>query len=218
MCSSQLRCACSMAALSAAFIICQPAEATFIVAQYDVFADSGNWVMQPTYEGQYVGQTFTATSAGTLESIDIPLQSVDANNPGSVPFMVELRTTYDSGINGWQPTDTILSSGTIVPSDPQFDSIFISWKTIDMSPCELAQGEIYAIVCNALPSVDAYNWYSKAGGAGYSGGKALVGDWSSGLLAGQNWDLGFRVNCVPEPAMLALLSVGAAALVRRRRK
>jgi len=87
-----------------------------------------------------------------------------------------------------------------------------------MSACDIEGGEIYAIVCNAIPSADAYNWYSKSGGTGYSDGRAIVGYWTSGLLAGQSWDLAFRVRCLPEPASLGLLSVGAIALVRRRRR
>jgi len=101
MCSSRLRSVSLIAALAAALIACRPAEATIVVAQYDVFADSGSWFIQPTYEDCYVGQTFTATQAGVLDSIDIPVQSVTEDNPNNVAFLVELRTTYDSGINGW---------------------------------------------------------------------------------------------------------------------
>ena len=201
-----------------------------VTAEFDPFAATGDWFAQPFYENYRVGQTFLATQTGTLTSVEAttvrrPLDEYASQKPQDpVPFTMELYALSATGV----PTGSALASGVLAYEDAQFNTIFITFKTIDMSPVELVAGESYAIVGNALPSVGLYHWYSKCVPGDVVATRNLYPDGCLIIDSGQGWaeeqayDLGFRVNVdpiaatVPVPGALALGLIGVG-LVRSRR-
>lgn len=201
-----------------------------IIAQFDAFNSAGTWYEQPFYTNYYIAQTFTTTAAGMVNSVDMPLSSVAANNPDHLPLNVSIQPLGPDTINGRQPTGTILSSGSIAYNDPQFSGFSLIWINIPLTPAtQLAAGQTYALVATVGSPGDtypnqAYNWFSKSEKDVhnnpvdlYPGGQLAVN--SSDVYAQQpNQDVAFRINALPEPTGLAVLCVGAAGLLLKRRR
>src|SRR5690606_11875434 len=126
-----------------------------IIAEFDYSSSPGSTFQQPFYENYRIQQTFTPTATGDLDSVDLTISSHVANNPDMVPLSVAIYAVADSGLNGLQPTGAALATGMIAADDPQFDTPFIEWINVDMTPYELQQGTTYALLADALPTIEA---------------------------------------------------------------
>ena len=182
--------------LAASIAITRLAQAEFATTQFDFFADSGNTIIYRFYANTVIAETFTPAVSGTLTSVETTIHR--ASNTG-VPLKFEIRPIRDTGINGLQPDllpgATVLASGTLAASDPQFDTFFITWKKTAMSATPLQAGTLYGLVVSAIGSADAYDWYTKINGTGYPDGRLLLGYNGDTILAGQNpYDVPFRIN------------------------
>jgi hypothetical protein len=199
---------------------CLPARA-YVMGEFDYFNEPGNLSSLYLNDAEnYVAQTFLCERDGAVTVVDLVLQSYPANNPGSVPLTVQLRTTYDSGINGILPTNTVLATGQI--AHDQCAGLG-DWSHITMSAADLFAGQTYAIAIKTDPKVDeAYKWYGRwtPGSDPYPPGRTCIyypgsGGYFNFLV---NSDLGFRVNGVPEPATIGLMALGVLPLLRRKRR
>lgn len=200
-----------------------------IIAQFDFFSAPGSTYIQPFYPNYFIDQTFTTTQAGIVNSVDMTITSVTENNPQNLPLDVSIQPLTTGGLNGPQPTGTILSSGSIGYNDSQFGSPFIQYVNIPMTPTTLLAGQTYALVATVGTGPDtyppeAYDWYSKSENDRngnpidlYPGGQEAISQ--DGITYGQqpNQDLPFRIGSVPEPTSLVLFGLVGLGLRRRAR-
>ena len=110
-----------------------------------------------------------------------------------------------------------LATGTITKDDPQFNLPEFTWKSVEMSSAYLEKGVTYAIVVTAFGSNADYAWYTKYNANGYDDGWLLYIPAGDDNLVGGGLDLSFRVNLIPEPATLLLLSLGSLVLGKYKR-
>lgn len=175
-----------------------PAAAQTIIAQHDYAGAS--WYYGVSLGPDYVvAQTFVATTTATVGSIDATVQKWGATD---VSISFEIRSVWDSGINGWQPDFSeagLLSSGAVSADDPQWNDWSDQWLNVPMTPYELQAGQRYAIVASAagLQTWSTYVWLIGAD-LGYADGTELEGYPASGVLAQQDRDTPFRVNGTTE--------------------
>jgi PEP-CTERM motif-containing protein len=156
------------------------------------------------------GQTFAPTESGQLADVAI-LLSENGGQPTSV--FVDLRPTQ-SGV----PTSTILGTATIpgnlLSSTPTLLSA--DFTSLDIP---LSVGTEYAFTLTTSANGGAY--VDGGDQNGYAAGGAFTSDdsggtWSSSGLG--SFDVGFQVTAVvPEPTSMALVIVGGAGLIFRRR-
>lgn len=208
------------ALLALPWLLSSRAHGQVIIAVFDMFNASGTTFQQPFYQGYQIMQTFTATSTGTLLSVDVSVHQV--NSSTTAPLTVKVYALAMSDYNGLQPTGEPLSTGVLSSTDPQFATFSITWKTVPMSETILTAGVQYGLVLDTGPTAASdYAWYSKYGGDLYPGGnEAIAYPGSGGVFAQQSYDMGFRLNAVPEPGITFMLAAGAMAmalLYRRQR-
>jgi len=135
---------------------------------------------------RWVAQTFTAESAHSVTSIRLPLRR--EGDPGMVT--VSIRGTDESG----HPYGTDLASETIAGST--LPAFLGPWPEIFFTtPCDLTEGQKYAIVVSAPSGDGTYTcavWYYGKEGT-YDGGNA-EGSWGgTNWTSYLTWDLQFEV-------------------------
>ncbi len=204
------------------------AAAPVITAQHDFFTASGMTWMQPFYPNYIIAQTFVPKVSGRLQSIDTTVHTYYLGDTKGIPISFELRSVWDSGMNGWQPDRrpgvAPLATGSVSSTNADLNDDFIKWVNVSMTPCDLQAGQMYAIVASALGTggtYEAYDWYAKGtDGAAYPDGRLLVGYNGDAILGQQSYDLPFRVLVTPEPGSLLALGSGLIGLLglRFRRK
>lgn len=171
------------------------ARAGVVAAQFDFFADGGFTYIQPFYANYILGQTFTPTVSGVLTSVET---TIHRSQSTSIPLKFEIRPIRDAGPNGLQPDmqpgATVLATGQMSATDPQFDTFFITFKKVEMSPTSLQAGTLYGLVVSAIGTDQVYQWYTKGNGAGYADGRLFVGYNGDTTLGGQTADVPFRIN------------------------
>ncbi len=203
-----------------------PASAQTILAEYDIFNDTGDWtggilrqvVFTDFTLDTILGVRFVATATGTVSSIQVP---VSRTGPANVPITWTIRSTYVSSYDGIQPDFSAtgaLSTGTLEADGcPDARS---GWVSVQMTPAELVEGQTHALVASAVGLTDSYYyWWSMHGGEGYNG-KYLVGyvTQPQEQLGTSTGDLGFRIVAVPEPSSVLAMMGGLVGLIGLRRR
>jgi hypothetical protein len=167
-------------------------------------------------DGQTLAQTFTVGLPGLLSAIELDLACC-LDRDGIVTFptdlVIEIRTTLPDG----SPSDHVLAATTAKAKN--LSAGFFAFERIPLSSqrIEVLPGEVLAIVLSSTaPAMGLFNPYAWAldSSGQYDRGAGYV---SHGL--GQEWfrgdDFGFKTY-VPEPASLALMAFGLAAMAGRR--
>lgn len=177
--------------------------ASVVTAEYFPISDSGGSSIG--YANQLaVGQSFTATISGSLESIALKL----VTHTPIDPLSIDLYTA--SGDFPGVLLGTI-SSGSIVTGTNTFD--FTSQNI------PILAGSKYVVT--ASTATNAANPQFEMRGVGfnpYPGGIGIVRSGSSWGAAPFALDYLFSAQVVPEPATLLPLAAAAAALRRARRR
>lgn len=165
---------------------------------------------------QTVAQTFEVGLSGLLDRVDISLAR-NAVLPAE-GLILEIRSTLPDG----SPMSSVLASEPISAADVSIGYQFLS---IDFSQSGLlvSGGDTLALVLRSNAEVqgsgiDPFAWSAETPG-GYTRG-AVFTDQGSGFLSASGWDVGFQTyvdtTVVPEPSAIAILLVGAGALIYRR--
>jgi len=193
------------------------AEAAVIV--YDNFgpANGGNdydtasgWGVQtgpPSFNNFTVGDTFTPSTTGTLSDITVALEFIQGVNAATVSLRADT-----GGVPG-----AVLESWT-VSSLPPADGTFHTPTTVsDVTNVPLNAGTHYWVVIAATANSSRLEWMfidSGIGARSHAGSIDLGASWET-LLSTQG---AFRVtenlstSAVPEPASLALWSIGVLGI------
>lgn len=189
-----------------------------VIVQIDQAWD--NTALADTSRGAYyssstsfrdVGQSFRA-GLDNIVKVDLYLSRTTT--------MTADRTVTVSiyATDGQWPTGDALISATMQSS--AISTASAAWYSFDLSKASLTVGNTYAIVLSIQQEAHAGSISLQAQNkpAGYAYGKNLERKdgptWTS-----SNQDAMFRTyGEVPEPGTLALIGVGAAAIVRRRRR
>ncbi len=205
-------------------------HATTIVADNldTTFTGGGQIGYRATTAGYFnsgTGQTFTASSGGTLETITLKHYT---SAPAVDPLLMDIFKATGGNITGASlgqvsiPLASIPPSGTHYETDFDFSSFGI----------DLIAGDSYGFIVHTARGIrvnfrgqygagfSSQNTY--AGGNGLLVFNGLVG----GISANPSTDLAFRVSvggsesaAIPEPATIALFGLGLAGLgFARRRK
>lgn len=188
-----------------ALVVCPVTASTQVAAQYA--PSSYSWA-EMFYNNYVLAQTFVPTISGTLSSIQAPIHTSYGGDTKNIPISFEIRSTYDSGLNGWQPNFGVaaLATGSVAANDPTLNGFFIGWVNVPMTPYELQAGQRYAIVASALGTDSAYEWYSDGIGSAYPDGTELTGYAGDTIFGQQDRDLAFQVNVAisNQPPVLTL--------------
>ncbi|RYG41077.1 PEP-CTERM sorting domain-containing protein [bacterium] len=143
-----------------------------------------------TYIGDTVFELYRESDGKFLDFIEFPLNR-SANFNGTYTLVASQTLPTIAGVSAGQPTAFDVPSGTYAMSD--YVSGQPDGPRLDFSP---------------FNGVDLNGEWT-----------LLVGDFGVGDTGAiGSWSLNFGTNPVPEPATMAVLGLGAAALLRRRRK
>ncbi len=162
------------------------------------------------------GQTFTTGLLGT----DTLLSSIDLVGPNTStavsrgPFTVKIWTDLDGDATTWDPGLEVAASDNTVTIPIANASV-----TANFSSGILADNTVYLMSFSAGGSdhVAFRMGLSAPGGTGPLGSTGKLFDNMGNPGFGDNRELAFTVNSVPEPATVLLGSLGLLALLRRRR-
>lgn len=206
-------------------------SADIVAAEYSpvvVLDKDGKETDEATYGGpvhvtRSLGQTLTSTTAGTITTVELPLWHYGTFN-GNTP--TDDLTIGIWGVDGLGEPDSgnVLASRTLTPGDISDVILTVSGITaIDFSSdlIPLNVGEQIAIVAtsNTGGSFSAYHWSGDSANL-YAGGTLYFANSNNGTgwfaPGGGGFDGGFRVNVVPSPGAVALLSLAGIATRRRR--
>jgi len=195
------------------------ASAEILLAEYDVFNDTGDWSVDEFVSNYIIAETFIPTITGTVASVQV---AVSKSGETTIPLSWTIRSTYESAVNGLQPDLSpagALSVGTLAANDCPTSRT--GWISVPMTPVDLEMGQNYALVGTAIGTNSIYRWWNKTNTTDYIG-RHLVGYYTEPQLelgSGSD-DVGFRIIAVPEPSCVPLLLLGAlagcAGVVRRR--
>ena len=170
---------------------------------------------------QTVAQTFTVGRGGLLSAIELDLACCAGATGVTFPaedLLIEIRTTLPNGL----PSNDVLFATRAQSRDLSIGSFAFERFPLGSRKFPVVPGELLAIVLSStappLGLFNPYTWHGDAPG-GYTGGLVYV-DRGGGFLE-TGFDVGFKTQ-VPEPAVLVLFAVGAAAVtgvrtVRSRR-
>lgn len=176
-----------------------------------------------------IGQTFTTTSAFTLDKISLQVQYVGSAAPGAsyslslYQFANSSSLTSTATLGTWE--GALPDATTLVPAAYNFSSGTVGpFLTFDIPDIALSSGVTYGFVLSftSLSASETMNFWVKGGGY-YSGGQQIetsVAGATTFTNSGGN-DLLFYVQSVPEPSAHALISTGAMlapALLLLRKK
>lgn len=197
-------------AVAVVCLLAKPVCGQTVIAEFDYFNSGGTSWGQPFYSNYLIMQTFTPIASGMLTSVDVTVHQSNAST--TAPVTAKIFAVTEVAPNGLQPTGTALATGSLLSTNAQFATMFITWKSIPMTSTALTAGVTYGLVVDAAGTNQDYMWYSKMGGDLYTGGNLAVSTGST--FAQQTYDVSFRINvaAVPEPPVWAALVVGFSTL------
>ena len=164
-----------------------------------------------------IGQTFTTTSAFTLDKITLQVQYVGSAAPGAsyslslYQFASSSSLTSTATLGTWE--GALPDAATLVPGAYNFSSGTVGpFLTFDIPDIALSSGVTYGFVLSytSLTASETMNFWVKGGGY-YAGGQQIetsVAGATTFTNSGGN-DLLFYIQSVPEPSAHALISTGA---------
>jgi hypothetical protein len=167
-------------------------------------------------DGQTLAQTFTVGLPGLLSAIELDLACC-LDRDGIVTFpadlVIEIRTTLADG----SPSGDVLVTTTARAES--LSAGFFTFERISLSSAglEVSPGQMLAIVLSSTaPAMGLFNPYAWAldTSGQYNRGSAYVKH-ADGFVGAGDLDFGFKTY-VPEPANLALMTLGLAAMAGRR--
>ena len=194
----------------------------FVVAQSDYGGQNGN--PGGTTIGYPWGQTFTATTGGTLYSISAGFYAPQSGLP---PYYIyQFRDVTSDGLPSTQVTASVnVPTALLTTSPPPYGYGWID-LTADFSSfgIPLLTGHQYAFSID-LPGIAGTTIYNSffwgMTGSGYGGGTPFFLYDSSGTtqayLLDSSEDFLFTVRAVPEPSLALLAVLGGIGLFRCRR-
>ena len=164
-----------------------------------------------------IGQSFTTTSAFTLDKITLQVQFVGSAAPGAsyslslYQFPSSSSLVASSTLGTWN--GTLPDATTLVPAGYSFNSGAVGpFLTFDIPDIALSSGVTYGFVLSfaSLSSSESMNFWVKGGGYYANGQEIETGTVGSTTFtnSGGN-DLLFYIQSVPEPSAHALISVSA---------
>lgn len=177
-----------------------------------------------------IGQTFTTTSAFTLDKITLQVQFVGSAAPGAsynlslYQFPSSSSLAASSTLGTW--SGTLPDATSLVPTGYSFNSGAVGpFLTFDIPDIALSSGVTYGFVLSfaSLTASESMNFWVKGGGYYANGQQIETGTVGATTFtnSGGN-DLLFYIQSVPEPSSHALISVGAmvvpAWLLLRKRQ
>ncbi len=198
-------------------------------AQHDVsFAAGGTWTLAYDFNGKFVGTPPAADNLG----------SVSLQPSGSSDYfqtIMQWTSPVDHSANadafnaniGWAPAAGASTIGNFSSPDPAFQSLILNdWYRMSVT-WNFTTNQIMSTSIRNLTTggstttidVSGNGWYLTGGQNNVLGQAAptAVRMFASGSAGDQVGYDNFSVSPVPEPASIAVLSIGALALLRRRR-
>jgi hypothetical protein len=173
---------------------------------------------------QTVADNFTITSNATVSSIQFWGGSGNEASPDLANFSSFDFYVFDSTFSSTVCHTNAATAGLNATPTGQTNSLGGHEYTMVLNTSfNLAPGQYWLGIgsVNASPSGDSFIWSD--GASTSQGGQGDGGD-AANLFNGQGWtifptdpDRAFVLNPVPEPASMAVLALGLAALLRRRK-